>query len=144
MLFTGIQFFLKFSNLFFEIACGRKFSFLCLTLSDKSKVSHKKIKVDYYVRFEWFSFLILPQIKWPDTPEKRHNSPLLFFHMKIQIMIVDYIKKNFDFIHRQNFYRASKLTIKKYFSGIITGISLSQHVKLQISSIFHFDQAHQS
>ena len=133
-----------------------------------SKVSYKKIKVDYYVHFEWFSFLILPQIKWPAAHQKSHNCPLLFlhmkiyiiivdyikknfdfrfsflilpqikwpdtpekllfFHMKIQIIIVDYIKKNFDFIHRQNFYRASKLTIKKYFSGIITGISLSQHV----------------
>ena len=125
MLFTGIKFFLKFSNWFFEIACGRKFSFLCLTLSDKSKVSYKKIKVDYYVHFQCFSFLILPQKKWPDTHQKIHNSPLLFFHMKIYIIIVDYIKKNFDFIHRQNFYRASKLTIKKHFSGIITGISLS-------------------
>ena len=45
--------------------------------------------------------------------------------MKIYIIIVDYIKKEFDFIHRQKFYRASKLTVKKYFSGIITGISLS-------------------
>ena len=43
--------------------------------------------------------------------------------------MIDYIKKNFDFIHRQNSDRASKLTIKKYFFGIHAGISLSWHVK---------------
>ena len=45
--------------------------------------------------------------------------------------MIDYVKKKIDFIQGQNTYRASKLTIKKYFSVRKAGISLSQSVKLK-------------
>ena len=84
--------------------------------------------MDHYGHFGWFSFLILPQIKWLDTLLKCHNGCFLFFQMKIQIIMTSYVKKKIDFVQGQNSYRASKLTVKKYFSGIRAGISSSQSV----------------
>ena len=88
--------------------------------------------MDHYGHFGWFSFLILPQIKWLNTLLKCHNVRFLFFQIKIQIIMIDYVKKKFDFVQRQNSYRASKLTFKKYFSGIKAGISPSQPVKQKV------------
>ena len=49
--------------------------------------------------------------------------------------MVDYVKEKFNFFRRQNSYRASKLTIKKYFSGIKAGISQSLPVKTSVLPI---------
>ena len=43
-------------------------------------------------------------------------------------MLIDYVKQKIIFVRRQNPYRASKLTVKKYFSGIHAGISASWSV----------------
>ena len=45
--------------------------------------------------------------------------------------MIDYVKKNFDFIWGQNSGRASKLTII-FFSGKMFGIPQSEPVKLHL------------
>ena len=45
--------------------------------------------------------------------------------------MIDYVKKNFDFIWGQNSGRASKLTIN-FFSGKMFGIPQSEPVKLHL------------
>ena len=47
-------------------------------------------------------------------------------------MLIDYVKQKIIFVRRQNPYRASKLTVKNYFSGIHAGISASRSVNLAL------------
>ena len=54
--------------------------------------------------------------------------------------MIDYVKKKINFIQGQNSYRASKLTIKKCFSGIKAGISLSRSVKTYKIYLIHISK----
>ena len=50
--------------------------------------------------------------------------------------MIDYVKKRIIFVRGQNPYRASKLTVKKYFFGIHAGISESRSVKAEIVGLW--------
>ena len=50
--------------------------------------------------------------------------------------MIDYVKQKIIFVRGQNPYRASKLTVKKYFSGIHAGISASRSVKATFTIVW--------
>ena len=59
-----------------------------------------------------------------DVPARK-KSEISAPEIPLERKIGQYGKKKIDFIQRQNSHGASKLTIKKYFSRIKAGISLS-------------------